>query len=417
MLGNLLQNTKLGRKGQKLKRKLNKRSTKAFKLLRSFQRSPFYLPLLIFLPSYSTLSVAVYLLERHGRDSHFRTLLDSFWWAIVTASTLGYGDIVPHTVGGRVLAAATTLLGIAVTSLFSAALASLYIQRNSLRRRGLMDFPKLKDHLVICGWKPKINSLLKDMIESNADLTDEGIVLISNIESQTFETIIEEKELKGLKFIRGDYFSETYLKRASVDKARKVIVLADTYDSKTPAEADAKTVLAVLKIKGIARDIYTCAELLDPKYEVYLRRSFCDEIILVRDAGRQLLVASTKVDGMSHVIQQLLFLHERDQSQQGHVHINAETIPTELIGREYKDLCELYKNNKSILLGLIENSGTPKEIQSSLIRKAQKEHNVRNIIKYMRQAKDIELNKPNFMPDEDYIVKPFSKLILLERQN
>ena len=384
------------------------------RLLRSFQRSPFYLPFIIFLPSYTVLSVAAYLLERQGQKNQFGSLLDSFWWAIVTASTLGYGDIVPRTAGGRLLGATTTLLGIAVTSLVSAGLASLYVQRSSRRRRGLMNLSNLKNHLVICGWKPQINTLLKDMLASNPNLIDEDIVLISNIEGDTFETIIENKELKGVKFVRGDYFSEAYLERANVKMARKVIVLADTYESKTPAEADAKTVLTVLKIKGIARDICTCAELLDSKYEDYLRHSFCDEIIMVRDASRQLLVASTRTDGMSHVIQHLLFLHE---SGQNNVHIEAQPVPKKLIGKEYRELRNFYNGGKALLLGLIENSGAPRAIQSSLIRRAQKENNVRNILDYMNQAKSIELNRPYFMPDDQYIIQPFSKLILLERRS
>ncbi len=397
-----------------MRAKLKKRKEAAARILRRFQRSPFHLPLLIFIPGYSLLAIGAYLLERHAEGSRFQTLLDSFWWAIVTASTLGYGDIVPHTAAGRVLGVSITLLGIAVTSLFSASLASLYVQRNSRRRRGLMNFPKLKNHLVICGWKPQINTLLQDMLENNPELLDEDIVLISNIESHTFETIIEEEQLRGLRFIRGDYFSEVCLARAHVQRSRKVIVLADSHESKTPAEADAKTVLAVLKIKGISRDIYTCAELLDPKYEDYLRRSFCNEIILVRDASRQLLVASTRNEGMSHVIQELLCLHE-EAEKQGKVRINARPVPERLIGREYRELCADFQSSKIVLLGLIENSGTPGKIQSALICKAQKEHNVRNVIDYMRDARNIELNKPCLMPDADYIIKPFSKLIVLEK--
>ena len=405
--------------GRRLKKegakwKSSKYRMRIFRLYRSFQRSPFYLPLLLFIPSYLVLAIAVFLLEQHSPNNAFTTLLDSFWWAIVTASTLGYGDIVPYTIGGRIFAALITLIGLAVTSLFSAALASLFVQRSSRRRNGLMSFPKLKKHLVICGWKPQIVSLLKDVLEYSNDFIDEDIVLVSNITGQIFESIIGEEGLKGIKFVQGDYFSETYLERANVQWARKVIVLADTYDSKTPAEADAKTVLTVLKIKGISRDIYTCAELIDPKYVEYLRRSFCDEIILVRDASRQLLVFSAKMDGMSHVIQELLFLHE---GKQGNVRINTELIPKQMVGKKYHELYESYKGGKAILLGLIENSGTARHIQGSLLRKAQKDNNVQNLVEYMRQAKNIELNKPFFMPEDNYIIKPFSKLIFLERCN
>ncbi len=398
-----------------MKQRTGKYKAKVFQLFRNFQRSSFYLPLLIALPSYCILAIAIYVIEQSSPENQFSSLQDSFWWAMVTASTVGYGDIVPKTTAGRVLAGLTTLMGFAVTTLISAALASLFIQRNSLWRKGLMEFPKLKNHLVICGWKSHISSLLKDLLDNDQDLMDEDIVLISNIDGETFETMVEEPQLRGVKFVHGDYCSEVYLEKANVKKARKVLVLADTYDSKTSAETDAKTVLAVLKIKGISRNIYTCAELLDPKYEDYLRRSFCDEIILVRDASRQLLVVSSKIDGMSHVIQNLLSLHE---SEHNVVCINASSVPHHLVGKEYNEVQKLYNNNKKIiLLGLIENSGTAKDIQKWLIRKAQKENSVKDVLRYINEAKSIELNKPFFMPEENYIIKPFSKLIFLERQN
>ena len=188
--------------GRRLKKegakwKSSKYRMRIFRLYRSFQRSPFYLPLLLFIPSYLVLAIAVFLLEQHSPNNAFTTLLDSFWWAIVTASTLGYGDIVPYTIGGRIFAALITLIGLAVTSLFSAALASLFVQRSSRRRNGLMSFPKLKKHLVICGWKPQIVSLLKDVLEYSNDFIDEDIVLVSNITGRFLNRLLEKKGSRG----------------------------------------------------------------------------------------------------------------------------------------------------------------------------------------------------------------------------
>ncbi len=56
----------------------------------------------------------------HGHNPQFSELSDALWWAFVTITTVGYGDIVPITAGGRVVAAMTMVLGIVIYSLLVA---------------------------------------------------------------------------------------------------------------------------------------------------------------------------------------------------------------------------------------------------------------------------------------------------------
>ena len=53
------------------------------------------------------------------------------WWAIQTVTTLGYGDIVPTQITGRLLAAATMIVGIGFLSLVTATVASVLVSRAS----------------------------------------------------------------------------------------------------------------------------------------------------------------------------------------------------------------------------------------------------------------------------------------------
>jgi len=59
---------------------------------------------------------ATYLLE-HGHNPQFAAMQDGLWWAFVTLTTVGYGDIVPITSGGRMVAVVTMIFGIVVYSL------------------------------------------------------------------------------------------------------------------------------------------------------------------------------------------------------------------------------------------------------------------------------------------------------------
>ncbi len=65
--------------------------------------------------------VALYLSEGAIEGYSFA---DSLWWAVTTVTTVGYGDVVPHTPGGRVVAVFVMMVGIAFTSLLTAQVAA-----------------------------------------------------------------------------------------------------------------------------------------------------------------------------------------------------------------------------------------------------------------------------------------------------
>ena len=60
----------------------------------------------------------------------FPNLWLGIWWAIATVTTVGYGDVVPHTVAGRVIASALMFVGIGFLSMLTAAIASTFVSRD-----------------------------------------------------------------------------------------------------------------------------------------------------------------------------------------------------------------------------------------------------------------------------------------------
>jgi voltage-gated potassium channel len=65
----------------------------------------------------------------------FPTLGSGLWWAVQTVTTVGYGDNVPTTVGGQLLASVVMLLGIGFITVITAAITSSFISRARLERR------------------------------------------------------------------------------------------------------------------------------------------------------------------------------------------------------------------------------------------------------------------------------------------
>jgi voltage-gated potassium channel len=74
-----------------------------------------------------------YLLERSTQPDAFGSIPAALWWAIVTMTTTGYGDVVPQTVLGRMLSGIVMISGIAVIALWAGILATGYFEET--RRR------------------------------------------------------------------------------------------------------------------------------------------------------------------------------------------------------------------------------------------------------------------------------------------
>ncbi|NBF38830.1 MAG: transporter [Spirochaetes bacterium] len=380
--------------------------------LRYWYRNSQYARPTVYTLTFLVIAGSLALVFELGENDQFTSLLDGFWWLIVTFSTTGYGDKVPVTLGGRILAVVTIFFGVGAMSLLSGGLASWLVDRNTKARRGLMEFPKLKDHLVICGWKADMKDILIGILHVSPGLSSEQIVLLSNVDAEKIEELKEEELLRGLKFVRGDYFSELTLDRGNVQQARKVLVIADTLESAAVSEVDSKTVMTVLTVKSMARQVYVTAEVLDRKFESYLKHANCDEILFSRDFSRQMLASTSATNGMSHIIHELLS-HENTDSR-----LSTEAIPERYIGRLFKEFrSEFERPSRRVVLGVLENTGTPTRMKMEALREAQKTSDVSQLITNLQKVKGLEVNRPVFLPPDDYQLQQHSLAIVLERED
>ncbi|MBT8375941.1 MAG: ion transporter [Bacteroidia bacterium] len=62
-------------------------------------------------------AVGIYYFENEAQPEHFSSIFDSLWWAIVTLTTVGYGDIYPVTVGGRAFTFLVLLIGLGIVAI------------------------------------------------------------------------------------------------------------------------------------------------------------------------------------------------------------------------------------------------------------------------------------------------------------
>jgi voltage-gated potassium channel len=78
-------------------------------------------------------ATVMYMLEHNAQPQLFSSIPASLWWAIVTIATVGYGDMTPVTIGGRIFAGITMLIGIAMFAVPAGILATGFAAE--IRRR------------------------------------------------------------------------------------------------------------------------------------------------------------------------------------------------------------------------------------------------------------------------------------------
>jgi voltage-gated potassium channel len=215
-------------------------------------------------------ALLVFHFER-GENPNIHSYWDALWMIFITVATIGYGDIVPVTNGGRVAVIFTITFGVATLSAFITLLASRRAEKVKRRYRGLHKAMKIEDHVVVCGWNSRGIFVLNRLREElKKELTK--AVLLADIE--------EDPINDGYTyFLRGDPTSAEELRRANVGKARAVILLADESKGGSEGDIDARTVLTALTLKDINPDMKITAEALETENIHHLELAGVVEIL------------------------------------------------------------------------------------------------------------------------------------------
>ena len=59
----------------------------------------------------------IYFFENEAQPTHFSSIFSSLWWAIVTLTTVGYGDVYPITIGGKMFTFFVLVIGVGIVTI------------------------------------------------------------------------------------------------------------------------------------------------------------------------------------------------------------------------------------------------------------------------------------------------------------
>ena len=274
-----------------------------------------------------------------------RPFPDALWWAVVTLTTVGFGDISPATVGGRLIGVVLMFFGIGVLGTFTATIAGVFVEKRLRKERGMGSYDDLDSHIILCGWNDRTKEILKDL-RADARAAAAPIVLLADVESKP----VDDEELY---FVRGD-MTEEHLIRAGIEKAATVVLVGDR--SLEPVARDAKAVLSVLIVESLNHRVYSIVELASEQNVQHCERAGADEIIVGAEFSSRVISTATLDHGISTVLRELL------SAQVGHDLITVP-VPVDLAGRPFFEVfCDLKRDHGMIAMAILPDGASAADV-------------------------------------------------------
>ncbi|HEX2160620.1 MAG TPA: potassium channel family protein, partial [Thermoleophilaceae bacterium] len=238
------------------------------------------------------------------------SLLDCIYYATVSITTTGYGDIVPVSDTARLL---TTFLVTPLRVLFLILLVGTTLEflasatRANLRRR--IWRRKLHDHVVICGFGTKGRSALRSLIGTGTSL-DQIVVIDERLEA------IELATREGVTGVLGSAARRDVLTEAAAPDAAALIVATDRDDT---------SVLVTLTARELAPNATITAAAREEDNVPLLRHSGADTVVTSASAAGRLLGLGTTSPEVVETLEDLL-------SSGSGIDLVAETVGAEEAG-------------------------------------------------------------------------------------
>lgn len=197
----------------------------------------------------SVSSVLIYVMEANNPDSPVNTLFDAVYWSVVTIATVGYGDIVPVSHEGRVVAMFVIVAGIAVLAFTTSIVVSALTEKlDEIKEIKIIEnIRKLKHIYLICGYEHVAQEVARKLKYSRTNI----IVLDEDPQR------VENAKRDGLVALNYDPGHMQNYKKIGIDlktQVKTVLCLR---------ESDVENVYTILTVRSITKDVNIISLLMD----------------------------------------------------------------------------------------------------------------------------------------------------------
>jgi voltage-gated potassium channel len=250
--------------------------------------------------------VSIYMVEVKINPT-IESLVDGMWWALVTITTVGFGDITPVTLLGRIIGAVLMVAGMFTLALFAGIIGSSLVSGVLSIREEQFRMSDYVNHVVVCGYDESTHLLL-EALTRELDLTQIRVVFFDDHE--------RPRDLPPeFLWVQGDPTKESELDKVRLTHAAAVIVSGER--DTTPQAADARTILTTFTIRSYLHErrrqvrhrrypLYIVVEILDSENVDHARSAGADEVIETRKIGYSMLAHAVGYHGTATAMSRVL---------------------------------------------------------------------------------------------------------------
>ncbi len=263
------------------------------------------------------------------------SLLDTYYFLVTTATTVGYGDISPKTGLGKVFVTIYMIIGIALLGLFLGKVTEIMVEVSSRRKKGLITMKGQVD-LIIAGYPSdeKVRNIVTEL-RNDSRFEHAGIVCVNNRLDEKPAWMTSE----NVDFVKGVASDGSVLGKAGLDKAATLLILAN--DS------------SMVESDDLSTSICAVAERLRPDVRTIIEKVRKDELLF------QIVNADTIVDVASPSVlaQEIL--------DQGAIELQNAIFSTHTDGTQYNFSYENEdKSWSDIAVAILKQDAIPEGFQN-----------------------------------------------------
>ena len=238
----------------------------------------------------ATAGIAIYVFEEKA-NSNINTLFDALYWALITISTVGYGDISPVTTEGRVVSMLVIISGIAMISFVTSVIVSSFSEKlDELKENRLVEeINKNGEFIIICGYGQMSRMFLKNYAQ---EFGNRYIIIEQEKEK------VEEATKEGYRAIHEDASRHDVISKFNIEYANITLLAL--------AGSDVANIYIILNAKSLSKNIKVITRATDEGIAKKCKLAGADHVVRPNIVANKMLLTAITQPVMYHAIYAIL---------------------------------------------------------------------------------------------------------------
>jgi len=295
-------------------------------------------------------------------------LFNSLYLTVTIISTVGFGDITPQTIAGKIIYMGLVITGIGIFGYAVSSIAAIMAERSIFKMvRGFLFLrgeAKLKDHVIVVGWNETTRSVC-DELRSNGYRV---VVLVED------DNAAREVSRAGYEAVVGSPLDPSIYEMAKITHANSVILAMSD---------DSRNLMAILRIRDLSRDVKVIAICNNDFMKSLFYRAGANEVVNVADIGGRVLASHVFEPIVASVLEDMAEADVGLDAEQVTVQTGRAISISDLRSRGFKSLIllvvrgseriyypsddfELKPGDILVLIGLREHLDSDKQLLANL---------------------------------------------------